>query len=81
MRNIIQYIIIIFLSILTVSCGDKKNNSETTKGNKVITKKGKRITDKDHFSFDIIDTSFFYIGKIVEKDFAIKISISENTLI
>lgn len=81
MRNIIQYIIIIFLSILIVSCGDKKNDSETTKGNKVITKKGKRITDKDHFSFDIIDTSFFYIGKIEEKDFAIKISKSEKTLI
>ena len=81
MRNIIQYIIIIFLSILIVSCGDKKNDSETTTGNKVITKKGKRITDKDHFSFDIIDTSFFYIGKIEEKDFAIKISKSEKTLI
>lgn len=78
MRNFIPYIVIIFLSLLIISCGDKKSVSEKADGNKVITKKGKRITDQDHFSFDIIDTSGFYIGKIEEKDFAIKIKKSEK---
>lgn len=81
MRRHLLYIIIILLSLLFTNCGNRSETSQNPRTKKVITKKGNRVTNKDNFSFGIIDTSVFYIGHVEDKDVAIQIDKSEEQLI